>query len=164
MDLNRFAMLFLLVVFMGKMLGYMLTWTTYGTWLQGDERGWVKDGETLGANAGLKRSNEERMIQSAVRLNSEQKEVVRRSVLEQAERVGQEVLALAVWSTHVHVVLGANEESIEEAAGYYKNGTRKALHDHGLKGKVWTKGYGKRFCYDEGGLEQKIAYVQGHGD
>ncbi len=104
------------------------------------------------------------MIQSAVRLNSEQKEVVRRCLLEQAERVGQEVLALAVWNTHVHVVLGANEESIEKAAGYYKNGTRKALHDHGLKGKVWTKGSDKRFCYDDGALEQKIAYVEGHGD
>ncbi len=81
---RQVALLFLLVFFMGKMLGYMLTWTTYGTWLQGDERGWVKDGERLGANAGLKRSNEERMIQSAVRLNSEQKEVVRRCLLEQA--------------------------------------------------------------------------------
>ncbi len=149
---------------MGKMLGYMLTWTTYGTWLQGDERGWVKDGERLGGNAGLKRSNEEGMSQSAVRLNSEQKAIVRRSLFEQAERLGQEVFALAVWSTHLHVVLEANEESIEKAAGYYKNATRKALHDQGLKGKVWTKGYDKKFCYDEGVLEQKIAYVQGHGD
>ena len=149
---------------MGKMLGYMLTWTTYGTWLQGDERGWVKDGERLGANAGLKRSNEERMTQSAVRLNSEQKKVVRRCLIELAERAGQEVFGLAVWSTHVHVVLGVNEESIEKAAGYYKNATRKALHDHGLRGKVWARGYDKRFLYDEEGLEQKIAYVQGHGD
>ena len=23
-------------------LAYFLTWTTYGTWLPGDERGWVK--------------------------------------------------------------------------------------------------------------------------
>ena len=29
---------------MAKTLGYMITWTTYGTWLQGDERGYVKDG------------------------------------------------------------------------------------------------------------------------
>jgi len=32
---------------MPKTLGYMLTWTTYGSWLQGDERGYVKDGQTL---------------------------------------------------------------------------------------------------------------------
>jgi len=34
-------------VIMSKTLGYMLTWTTYGTWLQGDERGYVKDGQVL---------------------------------------------------------------------------------------------------------------------
>ena len=30
----------------GEPLAYFLTWTTYGTWLPGDERGWVaKPGE-----------------------------------------------------------------------------------------------------------------------
>ncbi len=24
---------------MGKVIGYMVTWTTYGTWLQGEEKG-----------------------------------------------------------------------------------------------------------------------------
>jgi len=27
-----------------RLFGYMLTWTTYGTWVQGDRRGFVKDG------------------------------------------------------------------------------------------------------------------------
>ena len=27
---------------MAEPLAYFLTWTTYGTWLPGDERGWVK--------------------------------------------------------------------------------------------------------------------------
>jgi len=30
---------------MARMIGYMLTWTTYRTWLQGDKRGYVKDDE-----------------------------------------------------------------------------------------------------------------------
>jgi hypothetical protein len=29
---------------MSKIIGYMVTWTTYGSWLPGDERGYVKDG------------------------------------------------------------------------------------------------------------------------
>jgi len=29
---------------MAKTLGYMITWTTYGTWLQGGEKGFVKNG------------------------------------------------------------------------------------------------------------------------
>ena len=42
---------------MAKMVGYMLTWTTYGTWLQGDERGYVKDGRILGGNEALEKAN-----------------------------------------------------------------------------------------------------------
>lgn len=26
-------------------IAYFLTWTTYGTWLPGDERGWTRDGK-----------------------------------------------------------------------------------------------------------------------
>ena len=26
-------------------LAYFLTWTTYGTWLPGDERGWIEAGK-----------------------------------------------------------------------------------------------------------------------
>jgi hypothetical protein len=30
---------------MADPLAYFLTWTTYGTWLPGDDRGWVKEGD-----------------------------------------------------------------------------------------------------------------------
>jgi len=36
---------FFMVFIMARMIGYMLTWTTYGTWLQRDKRGYVKDDE-----------------------------------------------------------------------------------------------------------------------
>ncbi len=36
---------FFVVLIMVRMIGYMLTRTTYGMWLQGDKRGYVKDGE-----------------------------------------------------------------------------------------------------------------------
>ncbi len=42
---------------MGKTLGYMITWTTYGTWLQGDKRGYVKEGEISGENKRLREAN-----------------------------------------------------------------------------------------------------------
>ena len=37
----------------GEPLAYFLTWTTYGTWLPGDERGWNRKGapEILPPNA-----------------------------------------------------------------------------------------------------------------
>jgi len=37
-----------------KIIGYMITWTTYGSWLQGGKRGYVKNGKILPANDKLK--------------------------------------------------------------------------------------------------------------
>ena len=43
---GRFFLFFVfLVLIMARMIGYILTWTTYDTWLQGNKRGYVKDGE-----------------------------------------------------------------------------------------------------------------------
>ena len=56
-------------------LAYHLTWTTYGTWLPGDARGWVKWGEV-----GVKlpdpqqeRDARRRMVESAVVLTDDQR-------------------------------------------------------------------------------------------
>ena len=35
----------------------MATWTTYGTWLQGNEKKYVKDGEILQADKELEEAN-----------------------------------------------------------------------------------------------------------
>jgi len=42
---------------MAKTVGYMVTWTTYGTWLQGDRRGYVRDGQVLGEDKTLHDAN-----------------------------------------------------------------------------------------------------------
>jgi len=42
---------------MPNTLGYMVTWTTYGTWLQGDERQYVKDGQVLPPNKAIAAAN-----------------------------------------------------------------------------------------------------------
>jgi hypothetical protein len=44
---------------MGNSSWFMITWTTYGTWLQGDERGYVKSGRILPADETLKQTNEQ---------------------------------------------------------------------------------------------------------
>jgi len=41
---------------MARMIGFMATWTTYGSWLQGSKKGYVKNGTILPANADLEKS------------------------------------------------------------------------------------------------------------
>ena len=55
-------------------------------------------------------------------------------------------------------------DSIEQVVSYYKNAARLALRDGGFMGRIWTKGFDKRFCFDEVELRSKIRYVENHAD
>jgi REP element-mobilizing transposase RayT len=149
---------------MGKMVGYMVTWTTYGTWLQGDKRRYVRDGKILPTDAELEEANRKLQKSPTVRLTNEQKRVVEDSVLKEAQRIGHQILALAVCSNHIHLVAGAGNETIESAVSRYKNVATCALKKTGLTEKIWTRGFDKRFCYNSKELEQKIEYVHSHNE
>jgi len=147
---------------MGKMIGYMITWTTYGTWLQGDKRGYVKDGKTLCKNDALLQSNLKRLKNPATRLETEHKTIVRDTILEKAQEIHQQIYAIAVYSNHVHIVAERANESIEKVVSYYKNAARFALRAGGFNGRVWTKGFDKRFCFNSKELKSRINYVKSH--
>jgi len=140
----------------------MVTFTTYGTWLQGDDRGYVKDGEILKGNKALFDSNRRAMKGKSIRFNGRAKEIVRQAILNEAQEMNQKVFAILVWSNHVHVAAGNIDESIGKVVGRYKAAATKALRGAGFTDKVWTKGYNTRFCYDENALRRRIAYVEGH--
>ena len=147
---------------MPKTVGYIVTWTTYGTWLQGRKKGFVKDGEVRGENVALKMDCEEKLKGVPMRLRGKEKEIVREAILEAAKHFKQNIRAIAVCSNHVHIVCGYVEVPIGVLVGYYKNAGRKALQKSGYEGRVWTRGYDKRFCFDRKALKERIKYVEGH--
>ncbi len=149
---------------MAKMLAFMITWTTYGTWLQGDERQYVKKGKTLPANDSLAKSNKESLAKAPVKLSKTQRKIVAEAILAKAERYSHKILALAVCSDHIHVLVGYTPFSIGRIVAHYKNAAQAALRECGISGRVWTKGFDKRYCYDDESIERRIAYVNAHND
>jgi REP element-mobilizing transposase RayT len=147
---------------MVKTIGYMITWTTYGTWLQGREQGFVKDGTVRGANPALMKSNIRNLKDDAVKLNREQRTIAEKAIVEASKRFRQKILAIAVYSNHIHIVCEYVDVPINVLAGYYKNAGRVALKKCGVEGRVWTKRYDKQFCFDEKSLNKRIAYMQKH--
>jgi len=139
----------------------MLTWTKYGTWLQGDERGYVKDGVVRAVNEQLKCANRQLQLQGTVYLSSDQRETVRRAIAEEARTRGQHICALSVGGNHVHVVLRYSPDAVSGVVARYKTAGRLALRAMGHTGKLWTRGYDERFCFDEQSLDRRIEYVQG---
>ncbi len=140
----------------------MITWTTYGSWLPGDKRGYVEDGQILPGNVRTLERNKQRQKSKTVRLSARQKQIVHRVILNEAKRVGHQIEVCVVYSNHVHLVARPHSESIEEVVGRYKSVTTRALWQHGRKGRIWTKGFDKRFCFSEEDLTARIKYVQNH--
>lgn len=149
---------------MAKTLGYLITWTTYGTWLQGDKCGYVKNGAICPANEKLLQANRNLQIQNAVKLSTVQQQIVREAIVKEAALQKQHIYALSVQSNHIHIVAAYIPKPIDKLVAYYKKAARVALKAVGVSGKLWTKGYDKRFCFDKQTLEQKIRYVPGHNE
>jgi REP element-mobilizing transposase RayT len=145
-----------------RLIGYMITWTTYGTWLQSDNRRYVKDGKILPGNDRLKFANQKQQKFPTVRLNAKQRQIAEEAILQEAQKINQAIPAIAVCSNHVHIVAKASAESIEQAVHRYKRLATFVLRKAGLNGKIWSTGFDKRFCFTDKDIEQKVKYVNGH--
>ena len=133
---------------MGRVLGYMVTWRTYGTWRR------VVEGDCLRNPGGP--------VEEPVRLGKKEKELVRAAIVEEAKRTDVRLEALAVYSNHVHAVAGGGEYPADEFVALCKMAGRNALHSAGIEGRVWAHGYDKRFCFDREALLDRTAYVEAH--
>jgi hypothetical protein len=80
---------------MAKTVGYMITWTTYGTWLKGRKQGFVKDGRVRGENIAIKKDCEKKLEHKPVQLGQREKEIVRDAILKAAKRFQQEICAIS---------------------------------------------------------------------
>jgi REP element-mobilizing transposase RayT len=130
--------------------------------LPGDERGYVKNGKTSSGDLRILKASRERQKSATVKLNSRQKAITRQAIFDEAQRIGQTIGALAVCTNHVHPVARACRESIEAIVSRYKDVSMFALRSQGHSRRVWTRGFDKRFCFDEKSLHDRVEYVKRH--
>jgi REP element-mobilizing transposase RayT len=145
-----------------KTLGYMIRWTTYGTWLQGDNRGYVKNGKILSANQELSDSNKQNLTKKPVKLSKAHQEIVIKAIHEKASQLKHKIHALAVSYNHVHIVIDNTPEPIGNIVKYYKMAGQVALRKVGISGRIWTLGFDKRYCFYKQTLKKRIYYVNSH--
>jgi hypothetical protein len=88
-------------------LAFHLIWTTYGTWLPGDARGWVEAGVpgVQPPDPGREDRARELMAESAVVLSPEQRRIVTQTIQDHARVRGWVLHAVNVRSNRVHVVV-----------------------------------------------------------
>lgn len=89
-------------------LAFFLTWVTYGTWLPGDERGWVEYQQGFQ----LPDSDKEwkaslRMTEDACYLHPDQRQIVEEQIAETCRFRGWILHIANCLTNHVHVVISA---------------------------------------------------------
>jgi len=151
---------------------YLLTWTTYGTWLPGDERGSVDTEHNIYAEpfaaprARRHASNAAKLAQPAFQLDSAARKVVHDTIVEACAFRRWDLVALHVRSNHVHVVVRSDQTPAATAANLKARATR-VLRDRGVIGEtrlVWTECGSGRYLWNEHSVLAAAKYVlEGQG-
>ena len=141
----------------GSVLAYFITWTTYGTWLWGDKRGWIKQGHSgvQSPDWRLEDRSRETMVETAVELTIAQREIIEQTIQSHCVIRNWHLHATNPRTNHVHVVVTANRDP-DEVMNQFKAWCSRKLSDAaGLKVPVGVKA-GRRHWFTEGGDKELI--------
>ena len=142
-------------------LAYFLTWTTYGTHLPGDERGWADRGHGIQTpNDAREEAARSLLAHDPVVLSNEEREIVDATIRAHCEVRSWALHAVNVRTNHVHVVVTAKIDP-DETAEQFKawctrrlNGVRKPAPKH-----WWTRGQSTPYVNTEDELSCAVDYV-----
>ena len=149
-------------------LAYFFTWTTYGTWLPGDERGWVKwHGGFQQPSEPLRQYSTAKMVESAITLDPQQRELVDATIRRHCEIRNWSLHALNVRTNHVHVVVTAIEYAPETVVEQFKAWSTRKLKAQSTIGinatkprqRWWTEGSSRGSINRESDLAAAVEYV-----
>lgn len=158
--------------------GIHLIWTTYGTWLPGDDRGhWsalfdcyggiTERGGKLNIPDAVTRTRARSMMREAPKwLDADEVAAVAEELSRHVAPVaGPEAWAATVEPNHVHLLVGPLEEEISRFAGRLKGRTSSAvgaLAKNADRERVWGDGYWKVFLFDEVAVSAVKRYIDAH--
>jgi hypothetical protein len=124
---------------------WLLTWTTYGTWLPGDARGFVSplrngQGQQVVHNIvgtafdkdlpALRASVAQKLLGPPVRLNAQHAAAMLRQWVAHAAFRNHELEAAAIMANHCHIVVGVpGDPSPSRVLGDYKSYASRALNE-----------------------------------
>ncbi|MBA3484460.1 MAG: transposase [Pirellulales bacterium] len=151
-------------------LAYHIIWTTYGTWLPGDERGWISSNRS-----GIQAPDPERehaasalMAEDAAILSPSQRVIVETIIAGHCRIRNWTLHALQARTNHVHVVVTADCNP-DEVMKQFKAWCSRRLSDAAGLAEAVAKRAGRRHWFTEGGdkeiiedetyLENAIRYV-----
>ena len=143
-------------------LAYFITWTTYGTWLPGDDRGWNRIGgaDILDPNPLFQEMARNSMKETAFVLGQDDRDEIENTIIRHCQIRQWKLHAVNVRSNHVHVVVTAPNYSPETVRDQFKGwGTRRLKSKYVDRERFWTQRGSCRWLNQESELESTVMYV-----
>ncbi len=146
---------------------YFITFTTYGTWLHGDDRGSFDPRHNqlneapLEPQRGLAAASEDRLVQASYLLDTPSRRVVDEAIRGVCAHHDWPIRALNVRTNHVHIVVDADQPP-EKVMNAFKAWSTRRLREAGLVGddrRVWTRHGSTRWVHGEHARERAVKYV-----
>ncbi len=141
-------------------IAYFITWTTYGTWLPGDQRGSWHRGQYQSPNELFCQMAAAEMKETAFTLSQEDRAIVEETVTKHCEIRSWKLHTVRARSNHVHVVVTAPGYKPATVRDQFKAWCTRLLKPlHAGRERFWTEGGSRRWINHEDDLEAAITYV-----
>ncbi|MBD3672934.1 MAG: transposase [Planctomycetaceae bacterium] len=145
-------------------IAYFITWTVYGTYLQGDERFWTRrrQGEQI-PQPRLMQWHQKRLKHPIVCLDEAQRLTVNEVCGKHCERRHWKLWAVNARANHVHVVVTSRGKSGKQVRDELKANATRALREEWdvfRERPVWTTGGDWKCINSEDDLETICIYVK----
>jgi REP element-mobilizing transposase RayT len=149
-------------------LGFFITWTVYGTFLQGDARWWRKRGKGhQPPQPLLEQWHRNRLKHDVILLMREQRAIVEVEIRSHCDRRAWKLWAVNARSNHVHVVVTAPEYSGKTVRNQFKANCTRGLREWFAvfrERPVWSVGGDWECLNTEDDLAQAVTYVEDSQD
>ena len=143
--------------------GYFITWTVYGTFLQGDSRWWRK--KNAGEQAPqprLERWHRDRLKHEIILLNEKHRNIVRQQIVAHCAHRSWKLWVTNPRTNHVHVVVTAPRYNGNIVRDQLKANATRGLREESMEFKdrpVWTTKGDVQPLKTENDLAQAIEYA-----
>jgi REP element-mobilizing transposase RayT len=135
-----------------------VTTTSYGTWLPGELRGYVRKGITLPGNPKLLELSRRLLKGEPVFFSESDRNRLFESLVAACLEFEYRVSDVTIESWHLHWIIWHGDDPIDKVMGRLKTRMRQAL----ARGRIWTEGYCAEPLFDDMAIEDAQEYISRH--
>jgi hypothetical protein len=138
-------------------LATFVTTTSFGSWIPGDIRGYVDNGQLLPPMPQLAAHVRRNMKHPMVLFSPDEQDALFEALQSGSTEFNYQLTDAVVERTHLHWIIGHND-SVAEMVGRLKTRMRQRLN----RGRIWTEGFSHRLLFTDESLYQARQYLTRH--